>query len=75
MIPTSVVEADSGEETEGQMALSGEDPHDRMAAVVALTRVARTPSAQAALIEVAQQSKVKQSAGKNVAGLQGRVQQ
>jgi len=61
-----------------QIALSGEDPHDRMAAVVALTRVARTPSAQAALIEVAQQSndpKVKQSAGNIVLGLQSRVQQ
>lgn len=61
-----------------QMALSGEDPHDRMAAVIALTRAATTPSAQAALVEVAQQSndpKVKQSAGNIVSGLQGRVRQ
>jgi len=55
-----------------QVALSGEDSHDRMAAVIALTRAAGTPSAQAALIEVAQQSndpKVKQSAGRIVTGL------
>ena len=61
-----------------QMALLGEDPHDRMAAVVALTRAATTPSAQAALVEVAQQSndpKVKQSAGNIVSGFLGRVQQ
>ena len=56
------------------MALAGEDPHDRMAAVIALTRAASTPSAQAALVEVAQQStdpKVKQSAGSIVSGLLG----
>lgn len=60
-----------------QVALTGDDEHDRMAAVIALTRAMTTPSAQNALVDIAQSSdnpKVKQAAASIVAHLQRSAQ-